>query len=220
MEFLPFDTEHFGIRIFQLDVERVMPEIDWSEAELIYVNSTQHLDFKARSMGVKIDLRYDCQEDLGLVNQLEQIRPLQQSTEKLNQLALLAGQHSRFRKDKNLRHGFESLYKLWVLKSISGNFGGGVYGYYQGEELVAFYTLNENEDSCRIGLIAVDKKLQGKGIGRKLLDDAIQRAFRAMKPLFVATQASNVQAMQAYQKRGFKIYKQTHIYHIYKNDSV
>ena len=148
-------------------------------------------------------------------------------TDKLLELALLAGHDSRFRKDPRLSSYFEPMYKLWMINSLNGVMADRVFVYRSGDGI-------EGMASCKIrngktgegktgsiGLIATAAGQQGKGIGRALLR-ATDHYYGINKVTVstIVTQRSNEQACRFYEKAGFTEYKTEYVYHLWFNRSL
>ena len=145
----------------------------------------------------------------------------------LIELACSAGDHSRFKTDKELNHKFIELYKKWLKKSIKREIANEVFTYSLNDKIVGFVTCKIIENTVEIGLIAVNNHYQGKGIGKKLIQRANDYAVEnKLDRINVATQLHNSNACEFYTKNNFKINSKTYIYHLWnkelnlKHDSV
>lgn len=78
--------------------------------------------------------------------------------------------------------------------------------------IIALYVLQTiSSDTIEIKNIAVDKAFQGQGIGRSLLEDAVDRAKRTgFKRIIIGTADAAVKQLYFYQKAGFEIYDIKH----------
>ena len=79
-----------------------------------------------------------------------------------------------------------------------------------------FITLEKKEHTGIIGLIAVNNKYRGKGVGKALVRGALSR-FQLMKltKAEVVTQKRNISAVQFYLKLGFGILRVQNVYHFW-----
>ena len=128
--------------------------------------------------------------------------PLDQS---LLNLALLSGHKSRFKTDNRLNHKFESLYTLWIQKSITGEMADAVFVAQTDNKIEGFVTLKQNNYHGQIGLIAVSPEAQGKGIGSKLMQAADYWYWKNnLKTCSVVTQLANTEACKLYEKNGYR----------------
>ena len=145
----------------------------------------------------------------------------------LIELACIAGDHSRFKIDKELNHKFIELYKQWLKKSIKREIANEVFTYSLNGKIVGLITCKIVRTTIEIGLIAVNHHHQGMGIGKKLLERVNNYAVEnELTSINVATQLHNSNACSFYTKNDFKISSKTYIYHLWnkelnlKNDSV
>ena len=76
-----------------------------------------------------------------------------------------------------------------------------------GNEIIGVYVLYPiNAEKAEIKNIAVEEKLQGKGIGKLLLEDAFKLAkIKGYKELIIGTANSSTGQLYLYQKTGFEI---------------
>ena len=136
-------------------------------------------------------------------------------TDKLISLTLQSGIYSRFKTDKNFpAEAYEKLYITWIKKSCDKSIAFRILIYGEMKNPSGFITLTGNGSEAQIGLIAVDEQHRGQGIGRKLIEAAINTAknhnFTTLK---VVTQGANQQACLLYEKCGFVIDSKINIYH-------
>lgn len=135
-------------------------------------------------------------------------------------LALQAGFYSRFTRDKNFRHNeFTRLYTKWIERSIKGDISTDVIIYLEKNIERGLVTLELKSDHGIIGLIAVDKKSRGKGIGKKLVNAALSR-FKdlGIKVVEATTQKANISACKFYEKLGFVEKDVQNVYHFWLNE--
>lgn len=134
----------------------------------------------------------------------------------LLKLAYLSGVHSRFKRDKNfVNNEFRLLYKEWINKSINKKISDKVLIKYLEDEIAGFVTLNKKDtDTSEIGLIAVDKKFQGRNIGTRLIQECEFLSLEQKLPIIeVATQYENSPARGLFEKNNFSLKNSTYIYH-------
>jgi aminoglycoside 6'-N-acetyltransferase I len=76
-----------------------------------------------------------------------------------------------------------------------------------GDEIIGVYVLYPiNKEQAEIKNIAVEEKLQGKGVGKLLLEDAFKKAkVKGYKELIIGTGNSSVGQLYLYQKTGFEM---------------
>ena len=75
------------------------------------------------------------------------------------------------------------------------------------ERVIAILVLYpQDEDTVEIKNIAVEERLQNKGIGRLLLDNAMQIALsKGVKKIIIGTSNASIAQLYLYQKSGFEI---------------
>jgi dTDP-4-amino-4,6-dideoxy-D-galactose acyltransferase len=130
-------------------------------------------------------------------------------------LALLSGHKSRFKKDNHLNHKFESLYKLWIKKSLSGEMADAVFVAQSNDIIQGFVTVKKKNNHGQIGLIAVAPEAQGKGFGSKLLQAAeYWYVQNNIKKCTVVTQLDNIGACKLYERIGYRKEKTELVFHI------
>ncbi|MBD8084316.1 GNAT family N-acetyltransferase [Chryseobacterium caseinilyticum] len=136
------------------------------------------------------------------------------------ELAYESGKYSRFLQDPKFgEEKFRELYREWVINSLNKKFA--VKTFYLEENKVAtsFVTLQKDDHTGKIGLIAADPNFQGKGLGRKLLQHAENYCLNnSITRLEIPTQKENLQACRFYEKAGYEIKDELIIKHFWRND--
>ncbi|WP_234996178.1 GNAT family N-acetyltransferase [Pseudobacteriovorax antillogorgiicola] len=142
-----------------------------------------------------------------------------ESSEELESLAIQSGQFSRFNRDPNIaREKFEELYRCWITRSIRREIAFENLASKSDDKIRGMITLAKHGDRGRIGLIAVDHKYRGHGIGKMLIEGAAQKFTEEnLKYVDVYTQCENVGACKLYNSCGFKVIEKYYIYHIWVN---
>ncbi|MCS7003887.1 MAG: GNAT family N-acetyltransferase [Cytophagales bacterium] len=139
--------------------------------------------------------------------------------QQLYELAILAGQYSRFLRDPKLGPSIQqALYRRWLENSLQGSYANQVWVATYKTQIVGFCTLQVQENCAQIGLIAVSPAYQKQGIGKKLLQTA--ENWCAQQPhlttLSVVTQQENLNACRLYEKYGFQLASVVPIYHVWR----
>lgn len=138
--------------------------------------------------------------------------------EQIYKLAYESGKFSRFNLDVDFQqHEFEALYKTWVDNSFKKEFADNILVYRENNVTLGFISYKIKDDYANVGLFAVCEELQGKGIGRKLLE-AVENelSINKIKELRIPTQLQNIQACKFYKKLGYTISQKTIIKHFWK----
>lgn len=136
---------------------------------------------------------------------------------KLDELALLSGQYSRFRTDPKIEYQkFIEMYQIWVRSSMNGKMADKILTYMVDNNIAGFATLKFFDETGRIGLIAVDPSFQGRGIGKALIDHCIELLIgKGINKLEVSTQLENEQACRFYEKYGMYVKSKFYTYHLW-----
>ena len=152
------------------------------------------------------------------------INEFSQVNKSLVKLAIAAGEYSRFHTDPNFSEVlFRRLYERWIENSVSGKMADFVITYHMEKRIVGLITLKISGESAKIGLISVDKKIQGKGIGTSLIHEVISLAYQqGVSAIEVVTQEDNFEACRFYEAQGFIKYNFEFVYHFWlkNNDTL
>ena len=136
-------------------------------------------------------------------------------TKELLQLSYESGKYSRYHLDKNFSPSvFETLYRLWMEHSLSGDIATDVLAYQENGQVLGMLTYKRNKEEVDVGIVAVNPHVAGKGIGSQLMRDFLSR-FNVGTKICVATQKCNTVACHYYEKNGFQQKSITNIYHIW-----
>lgn len=136
----------------------------------------------------------------------------------LVQLALAAGEFSRFRVDRRMPRGvFQDLYEEWIRRSCSGEIADAVIeAHSPAGTLDGMVTVAIDGRVGSIGLIAVDARARGRGLGRALIRKAelFMRANGAEKAT-VVTQGENRAACGLYEGCGYEVRAVANMHHFW-----
>jgi len=100
------------------------------------------------------------------------------------------------------------MYKIWVKKSIIGDFDNEVLSLKLDEIDIGFVTVNYFLDTARIGLLAISNKLQGRGYGKAMIKLLKAYLFdKNIKRIVINTQGNNIVAQNLYISSGCSIEK-------------
>ena len=138
-------------------------------------------------------------------------------TEELEELAYESGHKSRFKLDPRLNHKFKEMYKLWLENSLNGKMADRVFITKEQDKISSFVTVKNKQGTGSIGLIAVSKQYQGKGIGKLLLDKTEEWYFNnGIIHAEVVTQLDNTGACRFYERNGYTVKNVQYIYHLWR----
>lgn len=221
---LSFDSALFGYPVGKLIVKENelndINEADLDSYNLVYVFSDRPVE--KRSFNLKL-----ADEKITLIKPLKLLKIYENSgvdeyngkeTRQLIDLALQSGIYSRFFRDKNfVQDEFKKLYTLWLQKSVSKEICNKIFIHKKGDKINGFITVAVNNQSGKIGLIAVNSGERGRGIGSSLLIQVENYVFsEGKKNMEVVTQGKNLPAIRLYVKNGYEVLSKTYIYHRWK----
>gem|GEM_PF-851986 len=230
---LDWDSAFFGCEVgmvhWSLELkERITNE---QEFDLIYVYSSDPLglgDQKGYPYHMELvdhKLVLECPiEDFqmsGVSNlRVEEWRESEISKE-LYELAIMSGEHSRFRVDPYLPlASFEGLYRKWIESSLQSK-DEVVLVHRQNELVRGMISLNCANETGTIELMAVHPDCRGQQLGQALIETAYQwQKEQGSRLLKVTTQNSNEGAVKFYKRFGYKTESLTYLYHFWRKDFV
>lgn len=239
MKFLSWDTRYFGYKVARIntpaltsaELKNTLQELSKQRARLAYwfVNPKDKLSNRAarENYGFLADEKTTYIKDISRKANFSKNIHIKSWFKRrmdiqLKSLSLEAGVYSRYKVDSNFDNGeFEKLYTEWIKKSLSGEIAKDVFVYEINKRKVGFITLSDKNGRCNIGLIAVDPKYRDKGIGRELVETALEKAVSwGYKKMDVVTQKTNIGTCKFYEKMDFKRESIVNVYHFWINDLV
>jgi dTDP-4-amino-4,6-dideoxy-D-galactose acyltransferase len=219
---LEWDSKCFGYPVGKLIIEETH-NFDLDEIaklsqgfKLLYVCSKNEIPIESRNFFLtdkKILLKRETEL---MVCDYVRIKSYQGNvSDQLLELTYQSGAYSRFNTDRFfINNEFRKLYSEWIKNSVSRSIASDVYVYTEMDEIQGFITLAVKEKIAEIGLIAVDAKCRGHGIGSVLIKYTINNAFAfGCSEIQVVTQRDNKAALALYYKNDFVISDLTYIYH-------
>ncbi len=229
---LPWDSKFFGISVGDLTFSQVNPSLedqihDSNCPDLLYLRyrGSNQSDLE------RLKTISDCWvEQVTFEKSIDSFAPWEpkyriteakELSEELIELSIVAGTHSRFHKDRRLKRAFESLYREWIVQSISGAFADKVF-ISQSEGIAnGLITVSLKESRFAVvGLLSVSPAMQGKGIAADLLRTVERWAVGSgADHLRITTQMENEAAVKFYKKMGYSAQVTEHIFHLWKEDS-
>jgi dTDP-4-amino-4,6-dideoxy-D-galactose acyltransferase len=147
---------------------------------------------------------------------IEQYKSEKHEFEQLKSLAFQSGIYSRFFKDKQfIDNEFQRLYTRWIEMSVNDSKNYTVLIAFYNEKVAGFITLKYiSNKKSEIGLIAVSQDYRGLGIGKSLINEAIQKSIEnGIEEINITTQLDNQIAVNLYKSTNFNIQEITYIYH-------
>lgn len=237
IEELPWDTEHFGVRVGELYVGRacadeVRATLDATahQFELIYVRNANtdamSQDVLQAFNGEQTDTRAVFERSsLELPKEttpapaggLRRAEPGTNSSA-LRSLGRQVAEHSRFQNDSRMPPAWTSiLYETWLASSIEREHADEVLVWWLDDEPVGLYTIKVAGDCGTLDLFAVDQAHRGKGIGAALTQAGLLwMQERGLSRASVTTQLNNP-VCKLYRGFGYSLAETEDIYHLWPN---
>ncbi|MFI5305933.1 MAG: GNAT family N-acetyltransferase [Polyangiales bacterium] len=134
---------------------------------------------------------------------------------RLEELAVAAGVHSRFRVDPSFpTERFEEMYRIWMRRSLAGELADAVLMIGATGAIDAMVTVQCQGDDAVIGLLAVDAAQRGRGLGSALVQAVLRwGCVRALHRARVVTQGANREACKLYEGSGYLCVDRLFYYH-------
>lgn len=229
IELKKWDSDFFNLRIGHKTITKPHQEhIENDEFDVIYVFSKNSLDqWNKDLVDIKIVLECDINSSKTTLTDhnpylFKQFDILTDSYEELEQLAIESGHLSRFKVDKKFGdENFTRLYKKWIENIYNSD--DVIIVVKKENSIVGFVSIHHNleNQTATIGLVAVDKKARGLGIGKSLMIHSIKNCLKhSIVTLRVATQQDNTGALKLYESCGFTVIDKTYIYHLWREDAI
>lgn len=230
---LEWDSKTFGYPIGKITLNedqlnflpKLIDKARMQSFRLIYIFTDHHNSIKekltqhnALLVDEKTTFLRDLSDMHALHNSEEVVSLLgEEITNEVLSLSLQAGEYSRYKIDKNFKNNeFETLYKIWIEKSIKGEITFEVLGIKKDGKVIGLITLGEKNSLADISLVAVDNNYRGRGYGKLLMKNAFEKARnKNYKQIQVVTQLSNTGACKFYKKSGFTVDSIQDIYHLW-----
>ncbi|MCP9767652.1 GNAT family N-acetyltransferase [Lacihabitans sp. LS3-19] len=219
-----WDSDFFGFEVGEAHFDGIV-KLDKNiknkdNFKLIYLYSQNKiLDFNYDFISTRVEFEREIQttELLNVSKSIILAGPEELKSEKLKDLSLQSGAYSRFFCDKNFKNSeFEKLYYEWIKKSLINIKEIDTFLYLVNNEIAGFITLEKEKDVFTIGLLGVDRKNRGRGIGNALVEYCINESQKSkIGKLRVITQGENYPAMTLYKKNKFEIKNYIYIYHLW-----
>lgn len=225
VRFLPWDTEHFGHRIGRASIN-ILNEESYKllrnacqelELDCLYFladadDQASILDLQRRAF-LLVDIRSTLQRKLHDLPPSQSVGDAiirSSSVRDLETLAAIARDSftsTRFFADPYLDNQKASdLYQIWLTKSMTTNYADRVLVAEVNHNSVGFVTchVDKGAGTGQIGLVALAKSAQGKGLSQTMLQHALEW-FRdqELTSVSVVTQGHNIAAQRLYQRCGF-----------------
>lgn len=226
-EYLEWDSNFFKKNIYHLKFKRYTQNINniitnlccFNDVDLIYflcskkdndsINLAKKNGFIAVDNRVTFSLKPFNHKKIKLKKGVKIKRTNKKHSYILEKIAKKANWTSRYFNDKNFnKKDLELFYCEWIKKSIVGKLDDLVFHIEIDQKICGFISIKKDGINYgSIGLITIDKKYEGYGLGTLLISHASQYLFETgnCAIVTVVTQEDNIAACAAYDKVGFQV---------------
>lgn len=215
---LPWDSEFFGVRIARAEAPRgsagqLSRTLRWAEENavrclyLLAPSDDAELTWALQAGGFRlVDLRVTLEVRPAPQEVSEEIRSARPSdVSNLREIARVSHRDGRFHFDENFsRERCDALYETWIARSCARWADTVLIGEHEGQP-AGYVTCHLDPGPVgRIGLLAVEARGQGRGLGGALVRAANNWfSLKGCKHATVVTQGRNAVAQRLYQRGGF-----------------
>ncbi len=232
-QILDWDSNFFGFRtakilppqLSQHQITRALDELRLEGVRLAYWASQGKPPYNLKHLGgylvdkkvtFQVNLKKLAPEDFISTHQVEKYQP-GMPEEDLYQLALQAGEFSRFALDPHFPPGkFQALYREWMRKSLNKEIAEEILVIQNEGRIAGMVTLGKKGSQGNIGLIAVSSAFRGQQFGEILIRAAqLWYIQQKLASAVVITQGENKPACQLYHKCNYEIHHTDFIYHFW-----
>lgn len=224
-ERLSWDSDFFGVGVGKVTVDthdfklEQLSHLVKEGFRLIYIFSREKLEFEHYNLQfVDTKLRY--RFDLSRHKVTHKNFPFYTKSyqaEDLLDLAIQAGEFSRFRLDEKIPQSkFETLYEKMVENAVNKTYADDIIVTKCGEEFTGMISLKVKGEIGKVGLIGINYDKRGQKLGTSLINYAKDYFFNKKCAFIeIETQFANIRACRFYEKNGFSLIHQEHIYHLW-----
>jgi dTDP-4-amino-4,6-dideoxy-D-galactose acyltransferase len=226
---LEWDSQFFGLRVAQVVVDPTTDGAGLSEclrkcgADLTYVfvpfpSAPMFRAVLEKHAGKCYDHKRTYSKLVNPVVRADDVSAVTVTgeTEELLRLAYASGHLSRFYLDPLLKPCFQKLYHEWVRKALQ-DVDSKVIALMEAGRMAGMVTASVTEGVGKIGLLAVDERCRGRGLGQQLLSQCeVFYRSRGVEICKVVTQKDNASACRLYEKQGYKVERDVDVWHVWK----
>ena len=230
LQVLDWDSTFFEVPIARAilqerdgDLSPLLPQLISKNIKLLYLTSAESID----PGGMLEDYRCSVSEErLIFVKELADGERSQKEImiaqpgefdQEIEDLAVMSGRLSRFSRDPKIpAKKSQEMYRLWIRKQLHQDHAGEVLIVLENQNIAGMISVSEDHGECVIGLIAVNARVRGRGIGSRLLHSVDQWCIlKGINSVRVATQGINDAAIRLYERCGYVLSSRSFIYHLW-----
>jgi len=222
---LEWDSHFFKKRVGEVLVsgaEEIVTGVE--DYDLLYVKSNSKINLEindfTNSYGETrlIFSKKIINPDLSTDDHIHSVFDVEIDPKELYELAFESGRYSRFQCDKRFTNEvFKNLYKEWIDNSFNKNIADEVFIFLEEKKVLGFVSFKKEGQVATIGLIAVNTKSRGKGVGSRLIQRVENYLWNnRVLELRIPTQLTNNEAGEFYTKLGYNIIERTELKHYWK----
>jgi dTDP-4-amino-4,6-dideoxygalactose transaminase len=243
LEYLSWDSDHFGFPIGRVsrhtsdsELLEVLNRARKAGYKLIYYRSVQEKlvadEILRQFGGILVDNAVTFEKQLGsgqwavldqrIAGQYLEVLNADsfQDHSVLDELAIVAGQYSRFFQDARIPvEKARELYRIWARRALRRELADEVYVALRNGDRscpVGFVAVRVEQDAARVSLISVAPMYQRQGLGRLLMSYAESYAReRKVARVIVTTQFRNQPACRLYEKIAYTPVRVENVYHFW-----
>ena len=228
-----WDTLRLGAKVGRIDytsslgreaLEKLSPEL--AAYDLIYLFSDEYLGdevslgtFSGKEWGGRASLEINTNHDKRpLFAKVLEVVTLTELPSEAIDILVLSGEYSRFSIDPEMPRFFmPMMYEEWGEGVLADENGEVVATKGARGEINGICCIKHGSSVSSIELIAVRKSCRGQGLGKFLIQSAIQKTIeRRISKLMVNTQRINIPALSLYRSCGFHLVQEQYTYHLRK----
>lgn len=231
---LEWDSDFFGFPVAKIlnaelkknNLREILKDLKKRKVRLIYYSSEKNIlddeivkKFNGFFTGQKVifvlDLKKTSKNNINLPDgiKLEKYNKKTPSPD-LTNLIVEGGIYSRFYVDPKInKKKYQDLHKLWIKNSVKEN---DIFVLNKDRATIGFISLNEKNNRANIDFIVVDKKYRGMGFATALINHAHNWLLsKRYETIQADTQKENINAVNMYEKFGYKQEKIINFYHFW-----
>lgn len=231
IENLEWDTNFFGIKSARIclnekveenDIQDMINELKKENYQFVTIRNIENQNKNNYALknvdniflaDVNIEFKKELEGVIKLREKLDINNNLEYNQEIIN-ISKDSFKYSRFINDINLKKSSE-VYVQWA-KNAFNREDKYFCTYKENHKVVGYLLFSISNKKLVIELIAVSRKSQGKGIGKKLIENIEEFALKnKITTIQVGTQLNNISAQNFYIKCGFKHVANHSIYHLW-----